>query len=622
MSRTHIPYWAGWLATALAVSVPVATAARDAEWREVRAPYFGEVLFDYYQQKYFTAVTHLTVSQHFERLAPHADEAELLRGGLYLSYGLHREAGEIFSRLIEAGAPPAVRDRAWFYLAKIRYQRGYGLEAEDALARVQGRLPGEQEDERQVLHAFLLMSHGRYAEAVERLTLINPRSEWAAYGRYNLGVALIKAGEMDRGAAVLTELGESSLKDEELRALKDKANVALGYTFLQNGEMDRARTQLERVRLSGLVSNKALLGMGWAHSAQEQHDRSLVLWSELKGRDVMDSAVQESLLAVPYAMGKLKAYAQSLRHYEEAIEIYHAEMDRLDRSVDAIRRGRLVEALLGQNPGDEMGWFWQLQKLPDSPESHYLAHLMASHEFQEALKNYRDLVFLRDNLKTWAASLGAYEDMLANRRQAFAERLPRVLGASRTLDEQRMARERERLTAELARIEAEDDELALVDTREKALLDRLRSTQARLDRAGEGAHAAESRDKLRLLSGLLRWDVASHFKTRAWEIKKALKEIDAALAESQQRRAALVSAQSEAPKSFEAFSTRIKAARGRIAQLDSGVRVALSEQGGYVQQLAVAELERQKQRLATYLTQARFAVAQIYDQSSRAGEQP
>jgi hypothetical protein len=41
-----------------------------------------------------------------------------------------------------------------------------------------------------------------------------------------------------------------------------------------------------------------------------------------------------------------------------------------------------------------------------------------------------------------------------------------------------------------------------------------------------------------------------------------------------------------------------------------------------VQQLAVAELERQKQRLATYLTQARFAVAQIYDQSSRAGEQP
>ena len=210
----HNSGWAGRLAAVLALAVPlVAEAVRDDERREVRAPYFGEVLFDYYQHKYFSAITHLTVSQHFERLAPHVDEAELLRGGLYLSYGLHREAGEIFGRLIETGAPPEVRDRAWFYLAKIRYQRGYGAEAEDALARVQGRLPGEQESERQVLHAFLLMSHGRYAEAVERLTQINPRSEWAAYGRYNLGVALIKAGETERGAAVLAQLGESSLKE-------------------------------------------------------------------------------------------------------------------------------------------------------------------------------------------------------------------------------------------------------------------------------------------------------------------------------------------------------------------------------------------------------------------------
>lgn len=608
---------------ALALAVPLAAAAaRDAERREVRAPYYGAVLFDYYQQNYFSAITHLTVSQHFERLAPHADDAELMRGGLYLSYGLHREAGEIFSRLIEAGAPQAVRNRAWFYLAKIRYQRGYGVEAEDALARIQERLPDGQEDERQILHAFLLMSHGRYAEAVERLTQIDPRSEWAVYGRYNLGVALIKAGEKERGAAVLTRLGDSPLTDEELRALKDKANVALGYTFLQSGEMDRARTHLERVRLNGLVSNKALLGMGWAHSAQEQHDRSLVLWSELKGRDVMDSAVQESLLAVPFAMGKLKAYAQSLRHYEEAIEIYHGELERIDRSVAAIRQGRLVEALLSQNPGDEMGWFWRLQKLPDSPESHYLVHLMASHEFQEALKNYRDLVFLRNNLNNWSASLGAYEDMRANRRQAFAERLPRVQAASRMLDEQRLARERERLAAEIAGIEAGDDELALVDAREKMMLDRLRAAQARLDQAGRSEETAEARDKLRLLSGLLRWDVASQYKARVWEVKKALKEIDAALAESQQRRAALVGAQSEAPKSFEVFSARITTARGRIAQLDSGVRAALGEQGGYVQQLAVAELERQKQRLATYLTQARFAVAQIYDQSSRAGEQP
>ena len=53
------------------------------------------------------------------------------------SYGLTREAGEIFATMIDRGASPKVRDRAWFYLAKIRYQRGYLAEAEEALA--QGR---------------------------------------------------------------------------------------------------------------------------------------------------------------------------------------------------------------------------------------------------------------------------------------------------------------------------------------------------------------------------------------------------------------------------------------------------------------------------------------------------
>ncbi len=93
------------------------------------------------------------VSQHFARLSPHDDEAEVLRGGLFLSYGLHREAGEVFARLIERGAAPPVRDRAWYYLAKIRFQRGRLSEAEDALARIEPPLPGDLEEDRALLQA-------------------------------------------------------------------------------------------------------------------------------------------------------------------------------------------------------------------------------------------------------------------------------------------------------------------------------------------------------------------------------------------------------------------------------------------------------------------------------------
>src|SRR5258708_9029081 len=170
-----------------------AGGARADERHAVADRHFGEVLFYFFQEDYFSALTRVMTAQRFARVPHHAEEAELLRGGMLLSYGLHQEAGRIFQALIDAGAPPSVRDRAWFYLAKIRYQRGYVAEAEDAIARVRSPLPGDLEDERLVLHAGLLLRPQPYQEAIAMFRQTSKRSGWAAYGHYNLGVALILA---------------------------------------------------------------------------------------------------------------------------------------------------------------------------------------------------------------------------------------------------------------------------------------------------------------------------------------------------------------------------------------------------------------------------------------------
>src|SRR5688572_32551272 len=107
--------------SAALASVLVAGAVHAAEAPKpsvVQDPHYGDTLFRFWQDQYFTAITGLMTSQHFNRVAQHADEAEVLRGGMLLSYGMHKEAGEIFAQLIEKGAAPSVRDRAWFYLAK------------------------------------------------------------------------------------------------------------------------------------------------------------------------------------------------------------------------------------------------------------------------------------------------------------------------------------------------------------------------------------------------------------------------------------------------------------------------------------------------------------------------
>jgi hypothetical protein len=625
--RFHLRVGVRRIGVALLACASAASFAADAKPRAVQDPHYGDGLFHFYQERYFTSITTLMVSQHFERVSHHADEAELLRGGMLLSYGLHREAGEIFTALIDKAAAPSVRDRAWFFLAKIRYQRGFLPEAEEALARIGKALPQDLDGERVLLQAQLLMARGDYAGAATVLGTLAASGAAGQYARFNLGVAWIKSGQEKEGRALLDGLGttklpvddsaeKGALPAEEFASLRDKANLALGYEALQNQKPEDARRYLERVRLEGLQSNKALLGFGWAADSLKDPKLALVPWTELAGRDGSDESVLEARIAVPYAYAELRAYGQALDRYNDAITAFERESRDLDESIAAIRSGKLLEALSGGQRADEMGWFWSLDKLPDLPHANRLAPVLATHEFQEAFKNYRDLQFLAANLNDWADKLGIFDDMLANRRQAYAERLPKLLAQADAAGLGGLQQRRETLAAELTRAEDTNDAAAFADTRQREQLARLAQVQATLQQAPADADTDSARERARLIAGALTWNLAQDFPSRLWDAKKALLATGTALEEAQGHQAALAQAQRDEPARFDAFGVRIKALGPRLQALIPRVAALQSEQQKDLQELAVTQLQRQKERLAEYTTQARFAVAQLYDRAS------
>ena len=73
--------------------------------------------------------------------------------------------------------------------------------------------------------------------------------------------------------------------------------------------------------------------------------------------------------------------------YNDAIGAFERETRHLDESIAAIRAGKLLDGLLERNPGDEMGWFWNIRQLPEMPHAGHLTQVLAQHEFQEAFKN-------------------------------------------------------------------------------------------------------------------------------------------------------------------------------------------------------------------------------------------
>ena len=626
-------------AIAAHAAAPAAPLA-DAPASPVKDPHYGDALFHFYQPHYFTALTTLMASQQLARVARHADEAEVLRGGLLLSYGMHVEAGQLFTQLIDKGAPPSVRDRAWYFLAKIRYQRGLPADALAALARIEAPLPAELEDDRHLLHANLLMGNGDYAGAATVLGAMtanqgesntgylgfgrrdaNTSEKTAArqYARFNLGVSLIKTGDLTGGTALLDELGRAPAAFEEARSLRDRANVALGFAALQANKPEQARTYLERVRLAGPQSNKALLGFGWAAASMKNAKLALVPWTELAGRDARDAAVLEARIALPYAYAELGAQGQSLAGYHGAISDFERENTGLDESIKSIRSGKLMNALLARNPGEgsgeEMGWFWTMRALPDMPHAGHLAQVLAKNEFQEAFKNFRDLRFMAGNLNQWADNLGLFSDMLDARRKAYTERLPQVLARAR---ETGMAAASERgaaLAKEVAEAEQAADGVALADTKQRDLIERLAGLRAAQAQPAPDPEVVAMSERMRHVAGALTWQLTQEFPAKVWDARKSLAIIDTQLARAKAHEAALAQAQGDEPARFERFARRIAELKPRLQALMPRVAALSGEQQQAAQGIAVAELASQKERLAVYTAQARFAVAQLVDRA-------
>src|SRR5437660_1299521 len=488
------------LAAVLALPAGAASARQhDAEKlpiTHIRDLHYGDALFYFYQDDDFAALTRLLAYEHWGRVPHHAEEAQLLEGGLYLTLGMHNEAGERFERLLTNDVPTGVRNRAWFYLAQVWYARGYLERADAALRKVNGRMSPELEAQKELLFGNVLMHEGRYDEAIRLLAGWRGPLIWSAYARFNLGVALVRNGRLDDA---------------------------------ENGQLDEAIARIEK--------------------------------------------------------------------------------------------GDLLERVLGTDPGARYGWFWQLKSLPDAPESRYLYAVLAGHDFQEGLKNYRDLVYLNGTLERWGDSMGAFEDMIETREHAYAERLPRAdaLLASGAVGE--LQQRNVTLANELRTIETQHDMAALGTTLEREQWARVQRVEAALAAAPDTPENANLRVRLALVKGVLQFRVNDAFNARLWQEHRGLKDLSLALHEAQSRWIRVERDRKNVPTNTGEFAARVTALKQRIDTLQARLGATEQKQSVFLARLAAHQLEEQKDRLAAYQVQARFALASMYDRAANAGTQ-
>jgi len=601
--------------------MPVANASNKLlKKKTIKDLDYGEALYYFYQKDYFDAARVILVAKELNLLKNQPQDADLLLGGIYLQYGLHQDAEGLFGDLLNAQAPPELRDRIWYNIGKLRYEKGLQDDAIRAFEQISGALGEDAFNDSQLLMANMLMNRKQYDQAAKILEKLPKDSINATFAQYNLGIALYRSGKRLEGENFMAQVGSIETKDKELLALRDKANLALGYALLGDNESNRARAFFQKVRLKGPFSNKALLGFGWSHAMQKDYEAALGTWLELRGREKNDSSVYESLLAVGYALEQLKAYPQAMQSYLDAIKLFKEEIDRLDAAVKRVKTGKLMNQLVAEAMGKENAHLTEAKLLKDAPEFRFITGIVSSHRFTDAIKTLTDLSSLKELLAKWSESFPVYEDMLRLRRQAYEERLPKLMPEKGVYKIAAIKDERDLYEEEYKRIVFEHDIFSVATDKERKSMARLDQVESLLKSAARQMDAGQYGNfeyKYHLFRGLLEWDISTTFNERVWEIRKNLNGLNKEIEKTQKSEKNLENAKNRAPRGFEGYNRQIKHYEKQIAILQKQIDNAYGLQKQQVQNIIVEELSWLRDRLADYLDQAQFSLANLQDRASQ-----
>ncbi|MDR2877562.1 MAG: tetratricopeptide repeat protein [Chromatiales bacterium] len=296
------------------------------------------------------------------------------------------DAEEVLARAASSGSLlPDSRDAELLWLAKRWMARAYLNEAATLLARVRGN--GDVGSEKILLQAEILARQGRHADAAALLQSAQAQmpQPWASYAAYNLAAASLSAGRTQAALETLDALGRGTGGDDEVLALRDRANITLGFQRLGAGDGAAAKAAFDRVRFDGPFSAEALFGLGWSEFSQNNLSRALIPWAELNQRGALEPAVREVLLLAPYARWQLGAYREAVEQYRTAITRFDAELALLDRTRAGLGGDALLDTLSITAQGDGA------PRPPAGYDSFYLRALMSAEPFRAGLDTLRHL---------------------------------------------------------------------------------------------------------------------------------------------------------------------------------------------------------------------------------------
>lgn len=590
--------------------------------QDVSEVVLGETMYEFYQGNRFAALNDLVLAKAQNQIAEDNTTTEMLLGDLYTAFGMPEEADTVFSRIITRDMRTQTRNITVFRKARLQYQRRDFFEAERALNVPLDTQITDMEAERRVLLANVLMGRNEFDHAREVLAPIPLDNPLGAYATYNTGVAYLRASRSPIGIAMLEQVMNLPVSDDETNALKDRAALAIGYNFLQSNQPEKARDALINIRLNGPFSNPALLALGYAHFELNDYKRALSFWLELISRDPGNPSVQEAMILAPRAYEGLKAEQQAFYGYKLAINNLNNQIESANKLAEKIKDPTWLDTI-SPSTNEGIGADPLAVSASMTPADHdnivLLYNLFAGHAFNEGFQQYEQLKRLKALLTERRVALQSMQSM-ASEMAKRKSMIPSVAGrVSQLQNRLTQVSERWPIVEERARQDAASSNTRGAAPRGGGLQSmerqfKISQLESKIGALPSGAVRQAFENRIRVLKGLISMETASKAPLSRDQVYANISSNEVQLRLTQLRFDALKQLLADNQKVAGADNAAaIRALDTRIESSQKALDKALDEYRGYLQALAQNQLEDTRTRINNDLAEAHLSIARLQD---------
>ncbi|MBI3608205.1 MAG: hypothetical protein HY207_09570 [Nitrospirae bacterium] len=493
-----------------------------------------EAYYHFFLEDYLTSATRLKLLEGGIRNdAETLNHVRLLRGSLYLAWGMHRPATVIFDRLVSAFPPGQDRSQVLLLIERLQYSRALY----QAAIETYGRLTPDRTFASMDQAAYLAgMSHyalGNFEEAIRVMTTIPRASGYVPFAKLASAKSYAHLADLRDATRLLHEVGTMDAREDDLlKVLADKSRVTLGLLLTETGRYDEALPVLASVPSVSPFYPDAVFGTGWAQLYREQYLASLAAFQTLIHAAPNHPYALEALTTVARCYDRLGARGEALQAYGKALDAYRHEQQALDGMKSLIEdRARLS------------GLLQDFTAVLDGP----VGVLLDDDGLRFWVRQYGELASLDHYLTRKLADMAVFEVMVDHRESVFHDRLPLIRQFLKQSPATPLRESERRLQANLDQAVQHETAQAWAFGNEATVLNELAQARrkshgigAAIEQLGGSPSVREQRHELQeqwktadrlldLLHGERRWTILTDVPRRRDDLQRAMNQIQTGL---------------------------------------------------------------------------------------------